>query len=224
MEKEIMMDDVGEVKKGLEPRWFWRLPTLVVHGFFNNLLLRKLLCMLRVPLALLIALFIITHSRREWFACAATVSAFGEIMQLWCFGVLRKNKELTTRGPYALVRNPMYLARYFVILGLVLLPGKLWLVIAYSSLYYFYMINRVGREETRLMTLFPETYPYYRDWVGRFVPGIKPYQGHSVWKFNWRLLVKNHGHWNALGVLVFYLMDSLFLFCSANSAGKLFFR
>ena len=224
MEKEIMMDDVGEVIKDLEPRRFWRLPILVVHVFFNNLFLRKLLCMLRVPLALLIALFIITHSRSEWFAWAAMVSAFGEIMQLWCFGVLAKNKELTTRGPYALVRNPMYLARYFVILGLVLLPGKLWLVIVYSALYYFYMINRVGREESRLMILFPATYPLYRDLVGRFVPGVKPYQGHSVWKFNWRLFVKNHGHWNAFGGVAFYVTDFLYLFCSAKIVDKLFFR
>ena len=217
------MDNIGNAEDGLDPRWFWRIPAVVIHGFFNNFILRKLLLRLRVPLALLIALFIIAHSRREWFACAGMVSVLGEMMQLWCFGVLRKNKELNTHGPYALVRNPMYLSRYFVILGLMLLPGKLWLILVYSSLYYLYMLNRVRREETVLMTLFPETYPHYRDGVRRFIPSVKPYKGHSVWKLNWKLFVKNHGHWNVLGVLVFYLIGYLYLFRSFNSAGKFFF-
>lgn len=61
-----MMDDVGEVIKGLEPQWFSRLLTPVVQGFSNDVPLGTSLCVLRAPLALLIALSTIILSRPEW--------------------------------------------------------------------------------------------------------------------------------------------------------------
>ena len=209
-----MMNDSRGVSEGLDHGGYWRRLPIYIHGFFNNYAMRKLGLRLRLPLALMTAVIIVGHSRREWFAYAVSISFLGELLQLWCFSVLEKNKELTTRGPYTLVRNPMYLARYLVILGFMLLLGKLWLAAGYTIVYYFYMVNRVGREEARLMALFPETYPLYRDWVGRFIPGIKPHKEHSLWHFNWRLLVKNHGHWNGMGVLAFYLTDASYLFRS----------
>ena len=46
---------------------------------------------------------------------------FGQLIQTWCFASLVKNWQLTERGPYLMCRNPMYIGRYFLILGFVLL-------------------------------------------------------------------------------------------------------
>ena len=51
----------------------------------------------------------------QWWLAAFLVSMFGELIQLWAFASLIKNKELAVRGPYVVTRNPMYLGRFFVI-------------------------------------------------------------------------------------------------------------
>jgi len=74
---------------------------------------------------------------------------------------------------------------------------------------YFYMVNRVKREEARLRRLFGPEYEAYCRRVNRFVPRIGyPAPGFG-WSFNFRLLVENNGHWNLIAMLSAY---SLFYF------------
>jgi len=61
------------------------------------------------------------------------VSVLGEAIQLWSFASLVKNEQLTARGPYVLVRNPMYLGRFFLILGIALLFGNVYITLAYVN-------------------------------------------------------------------------------------------
>ena len=80
---------------------------------------------------------------------------FGELIQLWSFASLDKNSDLAIRGPYALVRNPMYLGRYFILLGFLILLGAWWVLVVYSVVYWFYMDTRVEREERTCADLRP---------------------------------------------------------------------
>jgi protein-S-isoprenylcysteine O-methyltransferase Ste14 len=43
-----------------------------------------------------------------WFLPGAAVTLLGEWLRLWAAGHLRKNKQLTTTGPYSYVKNPLY--------------------------------------------------------------------------------------------------------------------
>ena len=40
----------------------------------------------------------------------------------------------------------MYLGRFFLIGGALLLAGRPWILLPYAVFYYFYMVNRVKRE------------------------------------------------------------------------------
>jgi protein-S-isoprenylcysteine O-methyltransferase Ste14 len=85
--------------------------TKAVHGLFNHPALRRTLVRLRVPLFLALGIALLWFADRSWFLPALGVSLFGEAIQLWCFASLQKNQVLAANGPYALVRNPMYLGR-----------------------------------------------------------------------------------------------------------------
>lgn len=160
----------------------------------------------RVPVVLALAVAWVAAARAEWFAGAAIVSLFGQAVQAWCFGTLRKNKELATRGPYALVRNPMYLGRYFVILGVVMLLHNAALIGLYTVCYYFYLQFRVRQEEDVLRSRFADEFERYCASVNRFLPKLKPYAGNRVLYFNLGLFVKNHGGWNTLALIAFYVV------------------
>lgn len=74
-------------------------PLSVTHQLFNHRGLRKLLRLIRVPLALSGAIWLAFNVRPEWFWIGLAVSALGELLQLWCFAALHKQQTLATDGP-----------------------------------------------------------------------------------------------------------------------------
>lgn len=175
-----------------------------VHGFFNHPLARKIFLKLRYVLFLAVLVLLARYADVALLPAAFLVSLLGEAIQLWSFASLVKNEQLTARGPYVLVRNPMYLGRFFLILGIVLLFGNPYITAAYVIFYYFYMVNRVGREEQRLAQLLGQPYRDYCARVNRFLPSFSRLADPAVRFFNRSVLVRNNGHWNLLAMLVFY--------------------
>jgi protein-S-isoprenylcysteine O-methyltransferase Ste14 len=175
----------------------------MLNDLFNNPRLRRTWLKVRYPLALLFLLFLLRYVRSDMLLPAFLVSLFGEAIQTWSFASLVKNTELTIRGPYVLVRNPMYLGRYFLGLGFVLLFGNLWLVVGYSVIYVMYMVNRVRREEARLVGLLPG-YDEYRRKVHAFLPGPGMISESRLWYFDWPTLRMNHGDRNFIVFLLIY--------------------
>ncbi|MDY6952608.1 MAG: isoprenylcysteine carboxylmethyltransferase family protein [Thermodesulfobacteriota bacterium] len=182
------------------------------HDVFNNKTLRSLWLRLRYPLFLLAIIVLLRHIKSAWFLPGLIVCLLGELIQLWCFAALDKNKTLAMKGPYTLTRNPMYLGRFFLLLGCLLLTGSIWLVCLYAVLYYFYMVNRVQREERKLRQVFGKAYEDYCRKVNRFLPSIKGVAWESLWFFKWNLLLKNNGHWNLAAVTLSFVVFYFFAF------------
>ena len=178
--------------------------TAPIHRLFNQEILRRILLIARIPLmaagCALIAMFI----DPAWVIPGVIVSAIGLVGQLWCFAALKKKKVLARRGLYALSRNPMYIARYFLMLGVLLFIGNPWLALGFTVLYYFYMVNRVGREEPKLLEVFGDEYREYCARVPRFVPSFRGVDWKAVPYFQWDLFIVNNGHWNLVTMLVIY--------------------
>ena len=181
-----------------------------IHAIFNNATLRTALVRLRAPLFVLAAVALIPLIDRAWFWPGLAVSFFGQFIQLWCFASLDKNQALAASGPYALVRNPMYLGRYFIVLGAVMLPGEAWLLPVITVIYYFYMVNRVKREEKLLQKVLGAPYAAYCGEVRRFLPSLRPYRGNPVAYFRWDLLRQNNGLRNFAFLAAFYAVAWVF--------------
>jgi len=179
-------------------------PAPGIHRIFNSPGVRGFFLKLRIPIALAVVGLVVASAEPAWFLPALAVSLAGEALQLWCFGTLHKKQGLSANGPYALCRNPMYIGRYFLILGILMLPGIPWILLPFTVLYYFYMLNRVRREEETLRGIFGEEYEAYCAEVPRFLPATKPFRGNPVLTFRGDLFRINNGHWNLLSVVAFY--------------------
>lgn len=171
-----------------------------VRSIFNHPGVRRAYVRLRVPLAILALAAAFPFLKREWLLAGFIVSMVGELIQLWSFASLDKNSDLAIRGPYAMVRNPMYLGRYFILLGFLMLLGSAWVVVLYTVVYWFYMDTRVEREEKHLMPIFGPRYAEYCAKVRRFIPGL-PLAGQPVAYWNWSLFSQNHAAGNLVGTL-----------------------
>jgi protein-S-isoprenylcysteine O-methyltransferase Ste14 len=187
-----------------------------INALFNNAALRKFLVRYRIVLgiALVVLLFWQLGWRAENFWLAFAVSMIGEFIQLWCFASLDKNSTLAFRGPYSLVRNPMYLGRYFIVLGLLLLldSGRLAVIIVYTVLYWFYMTNRVKREEALLKEVFGQSYADYCAEVRPFLPRLTPCSNGTLAIWDQRLFRNCHGSRNLIATLAAWGLIALLLF------------
>lgn len=179
-----------------------------LNHVFSDDKLRAFAVRFREVLAVVAAflLFSFLGLDEEDFWLAFAISMIGEAIQLWCFASLDKNSTLAFRGPYAFVRNPMYLGRYFIILGLLIMieHGQIPLLAAYTVLYWFYMSNRVKREEALLRQVFGQEYADYCAEVRAFLPRLTPYRNSTVAFWDWRLFRNAHGPLNLAGTLACY--------------------
>jgi protein-S-isoprenylcysteine O-methyltransferase Ste14 len=177
-----------------------------VHSFFNDKGVRRLWRQYRFLIATILAVIFVVFIQPQFFYLAISVSLVGELVQLWCFASLKKQKVLACMGPYALVRNPMYLGRYFIVLGAILwlgVPG-IYVALPYTILYGFYMVNRVRREEARLIEVFGSDYTDYCCRINRFFPSLKEARWKSVLFWKWDLLIGNHGVSNLVALFAAY--------------------
>jgi hypothetical protein len=177
-----------------------------VDKVFNHPRLRKTLLKSRVFLGIFFVALLFVYGRFESYYLAFGLSFFGELIQIWASGSIEKNEVLTVRGPYSLIRNPMYLGRFFVIFGGILLLNNIYILLIYIAFFYFYMINRVKREENRLMEIFGEPYLDYCGKVNRFLPAFRIYEKGDLFFFRFHILLENNEHLNFLALLSFYVV------------------
>ncbi len=94
----------------------------------------------------------------------------GLALRSWAAGFLIKNSELTTSGPYSLVRNPLYLGSFFMVAGFCLLIDdreNIWILSTALCLLY---MPKVRSEERTLAEFFPDQWPQYAARTPRFLP------------------------------------------------------
>lgn len=101
----------------------------------------------------------------------------GQLFRFWGVGCITlyrgeevKAQRLATWGPYALVRNPLYVANGLLGLGWAWMSGNVATVIFLVAFYVLYGVLIVPHEEAFLRGKFGEEYEDYCRKVGRFLP------------------------------------------------------
>lgn len=163
----------------------------------------------RVPLGWLLGLTALYVARPTagTLLAGVVVSLFGEGLRLWASGHLEKNRRLSTDGPYAWTRNPLYLGSLLVGLGFCLATGRPVLVIVLAVVFLLVYLPVMKREAARLEESFPGDYAAYAARVPLFVPrppaeGPRPESESPSSRFSWTRVRENREHWTVLGLLL----------------------
>jgi protein-S-isoprenylcysteine O-methyltransferase Ste14 len=96
----------------------------------------------------------------------------GLALRSWAVGILRKDKELTTNGPYRLVRNPLYLGSFLMMFGFCALINDLRNFLFVLGPVLLLYIVKVRNEERWLSKLFPAQFAQYARQTPRFLPRL----------------------------------------------------
>jgi len=79
---------------------------------------------------------------------------------------------LIKNGPYAFVRNPMYLGIFLIGLGIVLMLFKWWVALVFIFIFIIRYVSLIFTEEKKLNALFPNDFPGYKRKVPRVFPSL----------------------------------------------------
>jgi protein-S-isoprenylcysteine O-methyltransferase Ste14 len=139
----------------------------------------------------------LAHPTWRSIILGSSIAVIGIIIRALASGHVRKNEQLTTTGPYAYTRNPLYLGSLIIALGFTL-ASRSWIIaaIAATMLVVIY-IPVIRSEEAFLRAHFPEFDDYCRN-VPRLFPRLKLAQG-SAGSFSAHLYWKHREYNAALG-------------------------
>jgi protein-S-isoprenylcysteine O-methyltransferase Ste14 len=85
--------------------------------------------------------------------------------------MLKEGQALVTSGPYAIVRNPIYLGITIAMVGTGLVFGGYRVIISYACVILFSWV-RIRGEEQLLSAQFGEEFAQYKREVRAFIPGL----------------------------------------------------
>ena len=128
---------------------------------------------LRVPGGFVLVAAFLWLSSPSWTSLAAglPVSIVGLVVRAWAAGHLGKNLALTESGPYAFVRNPLYLGTLAVAAGLVIASRRWELAVLFAAVFLLIYLPVVELEEQHLRNLFP-AYAEYERRVPKLLPRL----------------------------------------------------
>lgn len=151
---------------------------------------------LRVPCGfVLVATFAwLSHPNVQSLLAGIPVSLAGLGLRAWASGHLEKNRQLTCSGPYAFVRNPLYIGTSLVAAGLVIASQRWILAAIFAAVFLLVYLPVIRLEEQHLGNLFP-AYRDYREAVPALFPTLHPMR--SAKAFRWSVYLRNR-EYNAL--------------------------
>lgn len=134
----------------------------------------------------------LAHPTRASLFAGATVALAGEAIRLWAAGHLEKGREVTSSGPYAFTRHPLYLGSTCIGIGLGYASASVVVAVLVMAYLAITVTAAVRTEEAHLTDKFGAAYPAYRAGSADGVPR----------RFSLARAVRNREYRAVLGLLV----------------------
>lgn len=166
-----------------------------LKGFIYVLFRRRTFFLLIFPM---IMLFVAKPSSTA-FWIGLPFALIGEAIRIWSAGYLKKMDKLTTAGPFALCRNPLYVGSFVGSIGYFAMCNRIEVWIAGPILFWLFHGGAVAQEEGMLLDMFGDPFKEYCSRVPRFIP--RSFNAEGDGEFSWSQWLNNHEYRGLLASL-----------------------
>jgi protein-S-isoprenylcysteine O-methyltransferase Ste14 len=115
---------------------------------------------------------------------------------------------LTTTGIYSVVRHPLYLGNYLIMIGFAMWPHIWWMVVLTSCIYALYYERIMMAEEAFLRQQFGESFEKWSAQTPTFIPQFRGWKPSPV-PFCWRTVAQREYNAFFLIITVFFMLDAI---------------
>jgi protein-S-isoprenylcysteine O-methyltransferase Ste14 len=175
------------------------------------------------PIPFLIMMLLFASPTLLSLCCGFFLAIIGEAVRFW--GVSYAGSEtrttgsvggtqLVTEGPYAYVRNPLYIGNIMIYLGVGIMSNALvpWLQLIALGYFFFQYATIISLEEEYLKKTFA-SWSDYSSAVPRFVPRFRKFHSSGMLTPNFRGAVRSErSSLLALGLMTVLLFSLYFVF------------
>jgi len=140
----------------------------------------------RIPLFIgAVLLVIFAKPKFPEMVVGVILIALGEGIRIWAAGHLQKNEILTVTGPYAYVKNPLYIGSILIATGFCILADNIYFLAAVNFMFCFHYIPyKKKMEGDRLKKIFGSRYEEYDEKVPEYIPRWTAFSDEkNSWKF-----------------------------------------
>jgi protein-S-isoprenylcysteine O-methyltransferase Ste14 len=141
-----------------------------------------------IPIPFLVVMVILAQPTITSVCAGLGIVLIGEFIRLWGVAIAGSETRTTgpvggtfliTKGPFAYVRNPLYVGNILIYCGVGMMAQIYWLVILAFVFFTIQYTMIVSLEEEYLANTFGDDYRRYVKAVPRFLPTLKKYPGGS---------------------------------------------
>ena len=115
----------------------------------------------------------------------------GLLIRLYASGFVLKNKELSTSGPYAYVRHPLYTGNILILIGMSFVTGFISAFVISIIFFWFYYPPAIEYEDRKLKSLFPETWDSWSQQTPALMPNFK-FNRLNLTQWSWEKSLKKN--------------------------------
>ena len=115
----------------------------------------------------------------------------GLLIRLYASGFVLKNKELSTSGPYAYVRHPLYTGNILILIGMSFVTGFISAFVISIIFFWFYYPPAIEYEDRKLKSLFPEIWDSWSQQTPALMPNFK-FNRLNLTQWSWEKSLKKN--------------------------------
>ena len=95
----------------------------------------------------------------------------GQVFRIYAAGFIFKNKQLASNGPYALVRHPLYLGNFLILIGFTLACANLYVVAVVILFFLIWYPAAIAYEDSKLERIFEDEWRAWSKNIRAIIPG-----------------------------------------------------
>lgn len=95
-------------------------------------------------------------------AVGLVIAFIGQVFRIYAAGYIFKNKQLAKTGPYGLVRHPLYLGNFLILLGFTTASANLYVLLVVVVFFLVWYPAAVTYEDAKLENIFGDE---WREWA-----------------------------------------------------------
>jgi hypothetical protein len=168
-----------------------------------------------------LACFLLARPSPVFLVCGGALAALGLLLRGAAAGHLRKHEALSTSGPYAWTRNPLYFGSMLLAAGFLIATAS-WIAALVAALYVAVFYPGVmRREEEELRAEYGAAFDEYAQRVPSFWPRPPSRATRTSAAFAWALYRRNREYQALLGAIVaFAILAGIMLWRHAERASQ----
>lgn len=104
-------------------------------------------------------------------AIGLAMALIGQVFRIYAAGYIHKNKQLASTGPYALVRHPLYLGNFLILIGFTIASANLYVTIGVILFFLIWYPAAIAYEDSKLENIFEEEWREWSKNIRAIIPG-----------------------------------------------------